>query len=103
MDPASDEVAEDWRRVVEDDILLCNAPNFLFCFCYSFILSPVGQRADWLLSDEYLLIVSHDSWYNSMFADCLVIVVSRHNMLPNNQDLSIMIVDIPNVIVRSEV
>ena len=56
----------------------------------------------WLTPEWRILIVSHDSWYNSMFADCLVIVVSRHNMLPNNQDLSIMIVGIPNVIVRSE-
>ena len=45
MDPASDEVAEDWRRVVEDDIPDDdNAPDLLLCFCYSVILSPrVGQ------------------------------------------------------------
>ena len=39
----------------------------------------------WLTPGWRILNVSHDSWYNSMFADCLV--VSRHNMLPDNQNL----------------
>ena len=70
----------------------------LFCFCFSVILSPVEQwltdSCDWVLSDSSewrIFNVSHESWwYNSVFTDCLV--VSRHNMLQDNQDLWIMIV-----------
>ena len=41
---------------------LCCAMLLIFCFCYSAILSPVGQRADWLLSDEYSMsVMIHDT------------------------------------------